>query len=432
MLPLVALLKSKATSVHSNGARAIESLAEDCVEAQIILQNNEISLNCTILLRHLLKVHVRSSQVKVNAASALWAIAGKQAQHRREIANFIGIDTLVNLLALHDKKLDYVCSEAIGTLASKLGDSQSIIAELGGLIPLVEVLLTKSDTAVYVSVLRTLGSLVVKPGLVPNRELQKAIVDARGMLFITALLLSPMPDIVRVEAACTLAKLILGNAANEHTLTSQSGFSHKILLQLLAVDDPEVRLLAGYAITIFVFNNPDKLQLVKSQGSIHISNFIDLLSSSDETSQAHAAFQLVILSKLIIGAKDVEVSIHGMKLLSQLCKSKTERTKILSTEFLACLARCKLGIPTATVMAGAISPLMDNLSMNNLPIEEVSSAALGFFSFLLFASRLIRSRFRSEPELFKVFQKHIEKIKVSPKFLDDWTYSESAGLPALR
>lgn len=431
MLPLVALLKSKATSVHSNAAGAIESLAEDCVKAQGILLNDVASLNCTALLRTLVKVC--SSQVKVCAASALWAIAGKQTHHRRRIASFIGIDTLVTLLAFHNKKMDYVCSEAIGMLASELGRNQNTIAELGGLIPLVEVLLlTKSSTTVYISVLRTLAALVIKPGLVPNKELQKAVVDARGLVFITALLLSPMPDIIRVEAACTLAKLVLANPANEQKLTSQSGFSHHVILQLLAANDPDVRVLAGYALAMFVFNNPDKLQLIKSHGSIHLSNFADLLSSPDETLQAHAAFQLVILSKLIIGARDVEVSIHGMKLLSQLCTSHVERTKIVSTEFLACLARCKEGVPTAMVMAGAITPLMDNLSLGNPPIEEVSSAAIGFFSFLPFASRLIRSRFRSEPRLFKVFQKYIEQIRVSAKFLDDWMYSESTGFPALR
>ena len=426
--PIVSLLRSKAISVHISAARAIRVLAEGCPEAQKILQGE--STQCTTLLRRLLKS--LNLEVKVCGATALWAVAGSQIENRRRIANFMGIDTLIDLLATRNNELDFVCSEALGVLATQLGNNQHNIAELGGLIPLVEVLICKTSQKVHVSVLRTLSSLLTKPGLVANSELQKAVVEARGITFITALFLSPLSELIRANAACTLAKLVLNHPENERKLNQQSGFSHLPILKLFGSGDQEIRLLAGYALSVFIFNNPYKLEAIKSHGKIHLADFGDLLSSQDETIQAHAAFQLIILSKLITGARDVEVSIHGIKLLVQLCSSPQESTKILCTEFLSCLARCREGIPTAAIMAGAVTPLLDNLKMGNTPIEEVSSAAIGFFSHQPLASRLIRSRFRSEPELYKIFQKYFEFVEVSPRFLDDWKTAEKAGLPSLR
>lgn len=356
--PLVSLLRSKDTSVHTNASLAIESLAYQCVPAQQLLQiqtSSSFSM-CLTYLRRLLKT--RNSQVKVCSASALWSIAGSQIQNRRKIANFIGIDTLVDLLTTPDDKIYFVCSEALGTLATELGDNQNTIAELGGVLPLVDVILCRTSEEVHISILNTLGLLLTTPGLVPNTLLQKAIFDARGIPLITALAVSPMSEIIKVKATCTLAKLVLNNAEYEQKLSEQPGFSYFSFLKLLGSLDINVRLLSGYALSIFVFNNSEKLQMLKSTGSLHVSNLVTLLVSENETHQAHGAFQLIILSKLLTGIRPVEASIHGVKVLVQLSTSQHEETKLHCFEFLACLGRCREGIPMAAIMAGATTPLL--------------------------------------------------------------------------
>ena len=429
--PLVLLLRSKTTSVHTNAACAIESLAFQCSSAQRLLQDEATSSQCLTYLRRLLKT--RNSEVKVCCASALWAIAGSQIEKRRQIANFIGIDTLVDLLTTPNDKIYYVCSEALGTLATELGNNQNHIAELGGILPLVDVILCQTSEKVHISILNTLGLLLTKPGLVPNVVLQKAIVDARGISLITALVLSPLSEMIRVKAACTLAKLVLNNSEYEQKLSEQPGFSYSSFLKLLESSDINVQLLAGYALSIFVFNSSEKLQIFKSSGvSLSVSNFITFLSSDNETHQVHAAFQLVILSKLLAGIRDVDASIHGIKLLIRLSISPLEKTKLYCFEFLACLSRCREGIPLTTVMAGAITPLLDALLCKNPPLEEAASAALGFFTYQSLAARLIRSRFRSEPELYHIFHKYLKDINVSHQFINEWLYLEKVGLPSLR
>ena len=425
--PLVALLRSRTVSVHSSAANAIRALAEGCPESQAVLQRD--SAQCTPQLRRLLKS--LAPGVKVCAGTALWAIAGDQTKNRRSIAHFMGLDSIIDLLSMHDSRLDYVCSEALGALAGQLGNSQQKIYELGGLSLLVEVLITKSSEHVYVSVLNTLGTLLTKPGLVPNVELQKAVADARGLTFITALLLSPLPESIRVNAASTLAKLVLHNKGNEDKLVAQTGFSYLAVLKLLSSANPDIRKVAGYALSIFVFNNPKKLDMIKRLGMIHLANFSTLLKSNEDH-QAHAAFQLVILSRIILDLRHVDACIYGIKLLIKLSSSPVERTKLLCLEFIACLARSREGIPKTSIMAGVLAPLLDNLLSKNPPVEEMSSIALGLYSHVPLASRLIRSQFRQDPSLFKIFDKYIAFANPSKQFIDEWECTEKAGLPSLR
>ena len=411
---------------------AVGTLAQDCPQAQQVLQLE--STQCIFLLRRMLKM--REPVVKVCGASALWSISGELIGNKRHIANFMGIDTLVDLVLIEDEKLNYVCSEALGVLAAELGHNQQKIASLGGLTPLVEVIdpLKRCPTSqrVYISVLRTLGSLLIKPGLLPNLPLQKAIADAQGITLLTNLMTSSLAEVVRVEAACTLAKLVIGNPGNEHRLNQQPSFSHLVFLKFLGSEDLEVRLLSGYALSVYVFNNSNKLSLLSTHCTLHISNFTYLLNSSSELHQAHAAFQLVVLSKMFVGLRDVEARIHGIKLLVQLSCSEQEQTKVVSSEFLASLARSKEGVPLASVMAGALDPLMDNLYTNSPPIVEAACVAIGYFSYQPLASRLIISRFRTEPKLYRVFKRHLPHLSVAKKFLGDWAASEASGLPCLR
>lgn len=426
---LVALLRSKSISVQCTAAQAMEALADRCPEAQDQLLDDKFQ--CTVLLRRLLKA--RDSTVKVCGAAALWALAGTLINSKRKIASFMGIDTLVDLVASQVESLVYVCSEALGILASQLGSNQYQIARLGGIPPLTDVLLSRTSPRVYVSTMHTLSFLLTKPGLVPNLELQKMVANSRGITVLTSIMLSPMTPLICVEAACSLAKLVLGNPANEKLLSQQKVFSYLVLFKFLGCEDFEVRMLAGYALSVFVFNNPKKLHLFKSYGNINISNFTDMLASKKTFVQAHAAFQLVILSQIICGTQGMDTSVYGIKLLVQLCSSTLEHTKMLCGEFLACFAHSKDGIPAATVMAGALDPLLDNLyTSSSPPVVESSCAAIGFFTHLPIASRLIRSRFRLEPELYHILCNHLSNISISKTFLIEWQTSEEKGLPSLR
>ena len=425
---LVPLLRSRDLPVHNSAAEAIEALAENCKQGQKELIEHA---SCIDLLKRLLKM--RDPTVKVCGGCALWAIAGELISNKRFIAAHIGLALLVDMLTVNNERLNYVCSEALGALASELGDYQIQILRVGGVKPLLDVLSYPASQKVCLSVIHTLAALCMKPALVPNVDMQRRVGSARGVTILAAIVSSKQaPDIVSVEAACALAKLVLNNSDNDAILARHKEFNYLTVYKFLTSPDSSVRLLSGYCLSVMAFNNPGKLEKLKAIGTLHVSNFLPFLESSEEFHQVHAAFQVVVLAKLLSGIRSVDIAVKGLRRLVDLLNSEVESIKVQSAEFVASLAHSGDGIPNTLVMAGVLENLMTNLTTGTGPVIESCSVALGYFTFNPLASRLITGLFRDTPELYNTFKKHFGTIVVSQKFLSNWGYIENIGLPALR
>ena len=429
LLPaLVHLLRSKEVSVHTEAALAIEAVAENCQEAQQELLGNA---TCISLLKRLLRM--RSSAVKVAGGRALWAIAGHLISNQRIIAAHMGLNLLVSMLTIHNEKLDFVCSEALGALATELGDNQKKIMEVGGVKPLVEVLTIPTSQRVYLSIISTISKLIVKPALRPNKTLQKEVVRSRGLPVLATLACSPQStEIVGISAACTLAMLCLESPDNLAYLRSNTEFSVEKILDFLYSSDATVQIRAGQSLATLVFNNPLQLAELRKHSTIPVDFFLAFFRSQDESFKCYAGFQLAVLSKVLTGIGDAEAAVKGIKVLVSLLSSEIESTQVLASSFIACLAHSNPGIPEALVMAGALDPLMCNLTRGSGPVIESCCVALGYFSFHVMAARLMRGMFRDAPEKFAAFHEYSSSIAVSKEFLTGWHRTEADGLPVLR
>lgn len=429
MSQLVPLLQSKEASVHCNAASTIEVAVEDNDECQRKYRENK---TCISLLVRLLRM--RDPKVKVCAGCALWAIAGPLLSNRQCVAMEIGVDLLVDMLSIRSEQLAYVCAQALTALASELlGGNQGKIAGMGGVRLLVETLTQPTSQRVHLAVMRTLAAVVTKPALTPNPALQEAVAVSRGLAGLATMATGgPSDDVVQVEATCTLAKLVLNNPANEVYLKANTKFSFMHVFRFFEAQDPMVRLMAGYCLAVLAFNNPAQLSHMRTRGLLDIAIFNFFLHSDNEFFQAHAAFQVVVLAKLLSGVKPVEIQVYGIKLLVKLCSSHLERTNVLTAELLATLARCKGGIPDTLVMAGAIDPIIVNLQSSSRPVVEGACVALGYLTFNDNALRILASTFRDHPELYAIFKARINGIVVSQKFIETWSNTELSGIPSLR
>ena len=422
---LVNLLKSKVITVHCNAALAIEAMAENNPQCQSALLSHPL---CITLLIRLLKMVDR--EVKICGTSALWAIAGHSLGSKCHIAYRMGLEVLVDMVGLHCEELEYICSEALHSLASEVGDNQVKIADVGGILPLVDILRAPSSNRVCLSVIHTLAALTIKTALVPNVAIQTSIA-ASGITLLTSLLVSHRNELVRVEAASTLAKLVLNHKQNEKKLMKEPKFSYLVVLKFYSSENENVRLLAGHALAIFAFNNPERLDIMIAHGSLNYQHLFYFIQSKDEFHQTHAAFQAVVLAKMICGIKDVNACIQGIRILIHLLNSKREEIQILSSEFLASLARSKSGVPEAIILAGAMDSLVANLLCGNKQVIQAASVVLGYLSFNSMAFRILKTTFRDNPQLFTIFYKHLQTGVVSPKFLESWRDAKEIGLPAL-
>ncbi len=425
--PLLLMLRSIEVAVQKSAAKLIETLAEDCEEGQMELMADYV---CIKLLKRMLKM--RDPTLKVRGSCALWSIAGDLISNKRVIASHMGLEMLVDMLTIHYEELDFVCSQALASLATELGDNQNRIISVGGVKPLVDVLTLPTSQRVCLSVVHTLSAICMKPALVPNRHAQNMIAFGKGLSILAGMVTSTnVAEIVQVETACTLAKLVLNNKRNDSILTKQIGFSYQQIFRFLKSSESNVRLLAGHCLALLAYNNPSKALMLKQCGTLHMSNFKPFLQSDNQFYHVHSAFQMVVLSSILEGVKSEEAVIQGVKMLVNLVSSEVEQTKVLSAEFIASLARSQNGIPGVLVIAGLLDPLMNNRTSND-PVIESSSVALGYLTFNPMASRMMLTMFRDDPELFNVFSRMFPLITYSAKFLTTWKHITRPGLPSLR
>ena len=425
---LILLLRSKEISVHTNAALAIEAMAENCEEAQQEILTRPM---CISLLQRLLKM--QDQRVKVASTCALWAIAGSLINNRRLVAEHMGLPLLINMLTLHNEKLDYISSEALGSLATELGDNQCKIMEVGGVKPLVEILTIATSQRVYLSTINTISKLLLKRGLAPNKLLQKAVVETRGIPALVSIACSQqVTDVVRISAACALAHVSLGNPAYLKMIQSGTGFSCGLVFEFLHSDDPKVRVQASQCLTVLAFNNPAMVQYMRENHNLDMSFYVPFLESNDEHLQCFAGLQLVVLSQILKGVREVDAVIRGIQLLIELLSSTVESTQVQSAEFLACLAHSSAGIPEAIVMAGALDHLINYLTNGSTPVIENCCVALGYLSFHVTPARMMIGMFREQPEKFEVFREYFRKVVHSQQFRQRWEEEERAGLPVLR
>ena len=79
------------------------------------------------------------------------------------------------------------------------------------------------------------------------------------------------------------------------------------LLHFLKSSDVEVRLRVGTALGTFAFNNTATQFEIGTAGGIPICCFEEFLHSNDEIQSAYAAFQTVVLARVIKDSDPVSV-----------------------------------------------------------------------------------------------------------------------------
>ena len=420
------LLKSPDTPVYCNAALAAECIASDNGDCQrhFIADTRFVSA-----LVRLLKM--ADTEVKVRGASALWAIAGSCLADKRFIAVRMDISCLVDTMGLGSEPLDFVCGEALGALASEMGENQAKIFQVGGVIPLVHVLKQDTSERVFLCVIRCLAALAVKPALMPNKGVQDSVCLARGIVLLLQIMCKNPSELVRAEAACALAKLTLGNTDCQKALYLDSSFQFRKVFAFATSSDPQVRLVGGEAISVFVYNTPAILQKYLGLGRIEYRHYLTLLCSASEEQQASSAFQITILAKLLTGISSGQACVQGIKTLVYLTWSTNEEIQVSCCEYIARLSHSYDGLSQVIIGAGGVDAMVACLKSGNGPVVQGASVVLGYLSYNHTARRLILSAFRDEPHLFTVFNSNLFHKKVCPVFLSMWKDVQRDGLPAL-
>ena len=97
----------------------------------------------------------RAEALQEKTAMALWALAGENIDERREMANGIGVQMLIEFVNSLSENLHYIGSEGLGVLAQGPLNQQTVIANANGIHPMVRLMKSHQEHIVR-SVIRTI------------------------------------------------------------------------------------------------------------------------------------------------------------------------------------------------------------------------------------------------------------------------------------
>ncbi|KAK2489112.1 hypothetical protein MC885_009354, partial [Smutsia gigantea] len=323
--PLVALFKGKQVSVQVKGAMAVESLASYNPPIQKAFLEKSLS-------KYLLKL-LKSFQidVKEQATVALWALAGQTLKQQKYMAEQIGYNLIINMLLSPSAKMQYVGGEAVIALSKDSRMHQNQICEGNGIAPLVRLLrIRELAEGTLLSVIRAVGSICIGVAHTSNPISQHFVVEENAFPVLIQLLRNhPSPNI-KVEVAFSLACIVLGNDLLQNELQENEGFKYADVLYLLHSQDKDICLRAGYALALFAFKNNFQQYLILESGIMTVSIFEPFLESTVETEKAMAAFQIIVLAKVIIDVDHIALSARGVTILADSLYSIHSTTIVLT------------------------------------------------------------------------------------------------------
>ncbi|XP_060478334.1 ankyrin and armadillo repeat-containing protein isoform X1 [Panthera onca] len=425
--PLVALFKRKHLSVQVKGAMAVESLASynPCIQREFLEKS---------LSKYLLKL-LKAFQidVKEQGAVALWALAGQTLKQQKYMAEQIGYNFIINMLLSPSAKMQYVGGEAVIALSKDSRMHQNQICEGNGIAPLVRLLrINKIAEGTLLSVIRAVGSICIGVAHTSNPISQQFVVEENAFPVLIHLLRNhPSPNI-KVEVAFSLACIVLGNDLLQNELQENEGFKYADVLHLLHSQDKDVCLRAGYALTLFAFNNRLQQYLILESGIMTISIFEPFLESTIETEKAMAAFQIIILAKVIIDMDHITLSARGITILVDSLYSVHSTTIVLTGNLIASLAHSRAGIPEAFATLGTIQRLCYHLYSEKEEVRTACSCALGYLTYNASAFRILLKECRNKPNQFLRLTNNISRdASINPAFLKEFQMQQRVGLPAL-
>ncbi|XP_047576508.1 ankyrin and armadillo repeat-containing protein isoform X1 [Lutra lutra] len=425
--PLVALFKGKQLSVQVKGAMAVESLAS----YNPYIQRAFLEKSLSKYLLKLLKAF--QTDVKEQGAVTLWALAGQTLKQQKYMAEQIGYNFIINMLLSPSAKMQYVGGEAVIALSKDSRMHQNQICEGNGIAPLVRLLrISKIAEGTLLSVIRAVGSICVGVAHTSNPISQQFVVEENAFPVLIQLLRNhPSPNI-KVEVAFTLACIVLRNDLLQNELQENEGFRYADVLELLHSPDKDICLRAGYALSLFAFNNRLQQYLILESGIMTISIFEPFLESTVETEKAMAAFQIIILAKVIIDVDHITLSARGVTILVDSLYSVHSTTIILTGNLIASLAHSRAAILEAFTTLGTIQKLCYHLYSGKEEVRTACSCALGYLTYNANAFRILLKECRTKPNQFLRITNNINRdASINPAFLKEFQMQQRVGLPSL-
>nr|XP_026696049.1 ankyrin and armadillo repeat-containing protein isoform X3 [Ciona intestinalis] len=426
---LVTIVKGHCIPAQMKSALAIDCITHENPHAQYTA-NLEKAPHALCRL-----FHIWSDSVKECGANALWSLAGCHLQNQKEISLLIGTKQLIEMLISKSETLQYLGCLGVGAISKKSKSGQIMLANDGTIPPLVR-LLRRDCTSrkVVMAAMMAINNLCVGIACLNNTRLQELLAEENLIdLLIDKIWQTSQDETIQVDLLFCLASVVTGCTNNEVILNKNGGFGFEILLELLHSPHLEVQHKVMSALATFSFNRIYQQQKILKCGGIPFYIFNALLESHNIAIKSAAAFQLVILARVVTMTTVVDASAKGIIELVKLLDSDDDNVTILAAEYIASLAHTRAGVPDAIVQLGTVPKLVKKLKSANQQLRQAASQALGYLSFNRTASRELMAACRGTDGVYDSLINNIGPDGVvADEFVAEFKCQSAIGLPILK
>ncbi|XP_076804919.1 ankyrin and armadillo repeat-containing protein-like isoform X2 [Clavelina lepadiformis] len=423
---LVAILRG-----HCISAQMKAALAVDCVTSGNAHSQQQASLDgASDALCRLFQIW--SETVKERGACALWSLAGDHPEQQRAIAQQIGSKQLIDMLLSKSPALQLIGCRTVAAWSRNRASCQMTLVEDGTMPPLVRLLrLDRTSREVVMAIIEAINNMCIGVAHLNNKKAQREIAEEGAIeLLLDRVWRSSCDETMQVELLHSLACVVAGCSENEEKLNKLGNFGFEILLEFLNSYDIHVKFRASTALALFAFNRLPQQERIARAGGIDDVIFESLLQSRDGRIRAGAAFQLVVLARVVAHTSVVDASARGIIALADLLDGEESDVIIATANYLASLAHTRAGVPDAIVTFDAVGKLLRHLRSTNDQVRAASSQALGYLSFNRTASREMMTSCRGQKGLYEMLVENLgEDGKISEEFVAEFKRQSSIGLP---
>lgn len=285
-----------------------------------------------------------------------------------------------------------------------------------------------------VNAIRAMRRIVVGIGLVPVTKNQNLIIESRGHKFLLALMKHGKTDGIQIEAALTLAYMSIGNDTFFNEFDEENDFSYAPLLLHLHSSNLVHRCKVGTALACFAFNNRHQQVQISRYRALRYRLFQEMLATSQGTLiQCNAAFQSIVLSKIMEDEEAAICAANGIRVIVEILEKATADDVIVETFVCECICRLSRfsdgGVPEAMIAIDVIQHLANLIERSqDEHVRGTASIALGYLSMRHTGQQNLLKICRRNETVVKTMQTYCNSpYKISSKFMQRWKHAQQMG-----
>ncbi|CAF1118371.1 unnamed protein product [Adineta ricciae] len=244
-------------------------------------------------------------KLRISIICTLWSLTLNELPRRQSMAYSIGVMALVEFLNLKVSDQLYVVLDAISELLRRIPTEAENIPVIFGrrhcIPPIVRLLSADSEQRILFKCLFCIQQLCLLPTFRPCRANQTIFQKANGInQLLTLIRRSNKEKLLQAKAITTIAYAVFDHKENKDILTKETVRQlFKRIASLLNASEEIVQVEAGAGLVTFICNDEHHYNLYSEELSLDLEHFRPLLTSENIVIRCNAAFQMIIVIRLI-------------------------------------------------------------------------------------------------------------------------------------